>query len=184
MSILLLCRNIDETSVDFSELIKRLKTDTEIAQKYLCAAAHPMKQWQDERAKRGATTKSTAENFLDQHVGARSVEFEVSSTLYLEAIEEESTINETKVLNVIANLLAKKVDSQRNLFDASTCLVEAVYKNNSVLTQMMTNALLPLVGQSDAFDFSMLFADAIKRGCKSSIVQNINQLMGVGWGGD
>ena len=100
------------------------------------------------------------------------------NTLYLEAIEEESEFDERKdlVLNALASLLAKKVDSQRNLIDASTCLVEAVFKNNSALTQMMTSAILPLVGRSDEFEYSKHFADAIKRGSKASIIQNLNQI--------
>ena len=79
---------------------------------------------------------------------------------------------------MIVRCFTRKMDAKRNTFEASTCLVEAVHKNNSVLAQMFTDALMPLCSTAASVDlnFEALLADAIKRGCSLSIINNINRL--------
>ena len=89
-----------------------------------------------------------------------------------------AVLDETRVLSVFGRFMVRKIEARRNIFEASTCLVEAVYKNNSVLAQMFTDALMPLCSSATSvdLDFEALLADAIKRGCSLSIISNVNQL--------
>ena len=94
------------------------------------------------------------------------------------AVFHGNTLDEFQALSVFGKLMCRRLEAKRNIFEASTCLVEAVYKNNSVLAQMFTDALMPLCSTAASVDlnFEALLADAIKRGCSLSIINNVNQL--------
>ena len=128
---------------------------------------HPVKKATQATSAYSSTVHEQTEDVDDAIAAVQQITF-----------QNDDLTDETQIFSVLANFTTRKLEARRNIFDASTCLVEAVYKNNSVLAQMFTDALMPLCSSaaSGDLDFEALLADAIKRGCSLSIINNVNQL--------
>ena len=165
-----------KTTDDVQEATKRNKTQ-EIANEWKRVAnVHPIsKVTRDELwlPAEGQESLASPKNVHDQF---GSVD-DITGALGQKVVHGDA-LDESQVLSVFGSFIIRKREARRNFFEASTCLVEAVYKNNSVLAQMFTDALMPLCSSAAScdLDFEALLADAIKRGCSLSIINNVNQL--------
>ena len=124
---------------------------------------------------------SCADQDASQEDSGVSGEDESDAGSVVESMISEGATVDKDVFAILLKCHQCQSTGKNSSNDARTCLIEAVYKNNSVVTQLFTDALEPLCqkGQVGEEQFESLLVDSIKRGCSSSIVRNINRLWAV-----
>ena len=161
---------------DVKELSRRIQSHQDAKKRQYMDDVHPVKRATSTQHQPGHTSPSSG-NDQNAHGDDIAGDGDITGAGQPEVFHGDA-LDETRVLSAFGKFMVRKIEARRNIFEASTCLVEAVYKNNSVLAQMFTDALMPLCSSATYgdLDFEALLADAIKRGCSLSIINNINQL--------